>query len=248
MPHRHRSHISKSGQTRHPPTAGCHPQEWSLSSLCHGKHRYPQPCSPRDKVPVLKAPAHQPPSKHTIRELTLSKNLQCRKRRLKVWRKRGRRQAWSAAAPLLSLGWALGYAASNPGSGNNLPTVLAEKSVHDTHEIFCVNYSAYWKFLWVKTCTFDGTTWLKIYALIGLHWAQLHLHDGSTQRIKVSNCISTLFISSKSSVTCWQDWWCLEIICSVASGEEEITLNTCNQLINKVDQKLDTISPMILYL
>jgi len=78
--------------------------------------------------------------------------------------------------------------------------------------------------------------------------AQLDLHGRSAHRTKVCICILTLFISSKSSVTCWQHCRCLEVICSVASGEEEITLNTCNQLINKVDQNLDTISPMILYL
>lgn len=163
-------------------------------------------------------------------------------------RNRGRRQTRSAAAPLLSLGWAPGCAASNPNRGNNLPILLAEKSRYDTHQIFCVNYADYWQFLQVKNCTFDGTTGLKIYALIGLHRAQLDFYNGSTRRIKVCICILTLFISSKSSVTCWQDWRCLEVICSVASGEEEITLNTCNQLINKVDQKVDTIAPMILYL
>lgn len=149
---------------------------------------------------------------------------------------------------MLSLGCELGYAVLNAGWGNNLPTVTAEKSLPDIHQIFCVNYPVYWQFLHVKSCTFDGTTGLKIYALIELHQAQLDLHDDSTHRIKVSICILTLFISSKSSVTCWQDGRCLEVICSVASGEEEIILNTCNQLINKVDQKLDTISPMILYL
>lgn len=88
----------------------------------------------------------------------------------------------------------------------------------------------------------------KTSALTGLHSTQLDPYNGLTCGIEASVCVLTLFISSRSSGTCWQDRLCLEVIPSVASGEEEITLNTCNQLINKVDQKLDTISPMILYL
>lgn len=60
-------------------TAGCHSWEWSLSSLRYVKNRYPQPFCPRDEVPVLEPPAHQPPSKHIIRGLTVSKNLQHKK-------------------------------------------------------------------------------------------------------------------------------------------------------------------------
>lgn len=92
------------------PTAGGHPQEWSIiSSLHHGKHRYPQPCSLREKVPVLEAPSHQPPSKHTIKGLALFKNSQCKKRKLKAWGDRGRRQAgqqqhlWAECEPMLPL-------------------------------------------------------------------------------------------------------------------------------------------------
>lgn len=77
---------------------------------------------------------------------------------------------------------------------------------------------------------------------------RLALQNGSTCRVKACVCTVTQFIPSRSSIPCWQNCLRLEVICSVASGEEEIILNTCNQLINKVDQKVDTISPMILYL
>lgn len=93
-------------------------------------------------------------------------------------------------------------------------------------------------------------TWIELQPspLLSSSALRLDLQNGSTCRVKACVCIVTQFISSRSSRPCWQNCLCLEVICSVASGEEEIILNTCNQLINKVDQKLDTISPMILYL